>query len=148
MDARTISDQLRQVAGAPDFPGRSAELLDAWQFAKVGIESVEPILAFMETRPDIDFGAPGPLVHFVETFHGMGYEERLAASLQRKPTAVTVWMLNRLINGTQLVEARRKWIAMMRNTGNHVLADSRVRLQVAHFLERLSLVDGSDQPAL
>jgi len=148
MDVPTISDQLRQIAAAPDFPGRSAELLDAWQFAKVGIESVDPILAFMEAYPEIDFGAPGPLVHFVESFHGRGYEERLAASLQRKPTSMTAWMLNRLINGTQLVESRRGWIAMMRSAGNHVLADSSVRLRVAHFVERLSLADGSDPSAL
>jgi hypothetical protein len=144
MDVHPIFIQLDGIASAQDFQGCSARLVDSWRLVGVGVDSVEPILAFMETHPEIDFGAPGPIVHFVETFHGRGYEEHLAVSLQRQPTSMTVWMLKRLINGTQLVESRREWIAIMRNAHNHALADSSVRLLVAEFLERLSAADGSD----
>ena len=64
-------------------------------------DSVEPILKLMENNPDIDFGNPGPLVHFVETFYKKGYEEKLVESLKRQPTKHTVWMLNRIINGSE-----------------------------------------------
>ena len=62
------------------------------------LEAVESILELMEQNPNIDFGSPGPLVHFVEQFYGKGYEEKLVQSIQRLPTTHTVWMLNRIIN--------------------------------------------------
>ena len=30
----------------------------------------------MELNPGLDFGTPGPLVHFVEQFYGNGYEQK------------------------------------------------------------------------
>jgi hypothetical protein len=66
-----------------------------------GFDAVDRILSFMEDHPNFDFGCPGPLVHFVETFYKKGYEDRLCRSISRRPTPHTVWMLNRLINGSQ-----------------------------------------------
>ena len=59
------------------------------------LELVEAVLDFIGTHPDTDFGKPGELVHFVEHFSGRGYEELLAASVQRAPTAHNIWMLHR-----------------------------------------------------
>ena len=64
-------------------------------------ELVAPILEIIESNPDIDFGTPGDLVHFVEKFYKKGYEEKLISSLKRMPTVHTVWMLHRIINGTE-----------------------------------------------
>ena len=64
------------------------------------LDSVQPLLRLMERHPLTDFGSPGPIVHFVERFYKKGYEEELLLSLKRMPTLHTVWMLNRLINGT------------------------------------------------
>jgi hypothetical protein len=66
-----------------------------------GLDAVDRILSFMENHPHFDFGCPGPLVHFVETFYKKGYEDRLCQSIGRRPTRHTVWMLNRLINGSE-----------------------------------------------
>lgn len=41
-----------------------------------GIEAVEPLLQFMERHPLSDFGSPGSIVHFVETFYKQGYRRR------------------------------------------------------------------------
>ena len=38
---------------------------------------VEPILEIIESNPNVDFGMPGDLVHFVEKFYKKGYEELL-----------------------------------------------------------------------
>src|SRR5574338_93795 len=100
MTAKDIRDQLLRISTADDFAARSAELTDVWSSAGAGLETVEPVLQFMEEYPAIDFGMPGALVHFVERFYRKGYEEKLVESVQRKPTSVTVWMLNRVINGT------------------------------------------------
>ncbi|AZU62393.1 hypothetical protein [Neobacillus mesonae] len=64
-------------------------------------DAVEPILKLIEQNPDVDFGSPGQLVHFVEQFYGNGYEEKLVQSIQRSPTSHTIWMLNRIINGSE-----------------------------------------------
>jgi len=61
---------------------------------------------FMEEHPEIDYGTPGPLVHFLERFYKKGYEEQLVLSIRRKPTCHTIWMLNRLINGARAAYGR------------------------------------------
>jgi hypothetical protein len=66
MTSESISEQLEGIASAEDFPSSSAELTEAWSYADVGIESVEPILRFMEEHPGLDYGMPGALVHFIE----------------------------------------------------------------------------------
>lgn len=64
-------------------------------------ESVEALLRLIEDNPGVDFGAPGPFVHFVEKFYQRGYEDQLLASIRRAPNSHNLWMLNRLINGVE-----------------------------------------------
>lgn len=64
----------------------------------LGISAVEPLLLFMERHPLSDFGMPGAIVHSVEKFYKKGYEDLLIASVIRRPTVHTVWMLNRIKN--------------------------------------------------
>lgn len=52
----------------------------------------------MERHPLSDFGMPGAIVHYVEKFYKKGYEDLLIASVIRRPTVHTVWMLNRIKN--------------------------------------------------
>ena len=54
------------------------------------ITLVEKILLFMEEHPDIDYGMPGPLVHYVERYFLRGYEQLLYDSIKRKPTIHTL----------------------------------------------------------
>ena len=64
----------------------------------LGISAVEPLLLFMERHPLSDFGMPGAIVHYVEKFYKKGYEDLLIASVTRRPTLQTVWMINRIKN--------------------------------------------------
>jgi hypothetical protein len=99
------------------------------------LEDVTAILRVMEGNPEFDFGVPGPLVHFVETFYRKGYEAELLASLERRPTPHTVWMLNRIINDTNEPAAHRGYIAALRAAGRHAMATQRTRESVAEFLQ-------------
>jgi len=110
MTSKRISEQLRAIASAEDFATSTAGLTETWRAADVGVESVEPILRFMEEHPTLDYGMPGPLVHFVEEFHSNGHEEKLIESVSKNPTMVTVWMLNRVLNGTEDPAKRRPLI--------------------------------------
>ena len=138
MTAQEITDQLQQIASSDDFSGRSAELTQAWSSAGVGLEAVEPIMRFMEEHPAIDFGMPGPLVHFVERRYGKGYEEKLTASVERKPTSHTVWMLNRVINGTKQPDLKQRFIATMDRARFNPLSDQNAVQQANRFVERFS----------
>ena len=60
-------------------------------------EFLEPIFTLFEERPDDDFGAPGPLVHYIEKIED--YEKELMNSLNRKPTIQNLMVINRLLNG-------------------------------------------------
>jgi hypothetical protein len=132
-----VSDQLEQIVSADDFQVRSSDLTSAWAADGAGTETIEPILRFIEDHPGLDFGTPGSLVHFVERFHGMGYERKLLESIARKPTSHSVWMLNRLINGTQDPGLRRGHISAMEKAKQHLLADANVVRDAESFLRRL-----------
>lgn len=100
--------------------------------------SVEVILRFMEENPNLDLGAPGPLVHFVERFYGAGYEDKLLSSLSRRPTTHTVWMLHRVLNGTKGSRERDRLIDALRAAQSHPMADEQTKQQAARFLARLT----------
>ncbi len=84
-----------------DFLDRAEEIIEEIGENPNAFDAVEPILVLMENNPEVDYGTPGPLVHFVEGFYKNGYEEKLTDSLTRKPIKHTVWMLNRIINGSE-----------------------------------------------
>jgi len=70
------------------------------------LENVKRILTFMENHPDVDYGMPGPLVHYIERFFLNGYEELLYDSVKNNPTEHTLWMLNRIINSPKLINKK------------------------------------------
>src|SRR5258708_6628507 len=98
MTSKEVARQLKGIASADDFVNSSHELTEAWSTAEVGLECIQPILRFMEEHPHLEYGVPGPLVHFIETFCPIAqkeYEKKLIESVTRRPTMLTVWMLNR-----------------------------------------------------
>ena len=95
------------------------------------LDSVQPLLRLMERHPLTDFGSPGPIVHFVERFYKKGYEEELLLSLKRMPTLHTVWMLNRLINGTDQEEV---YLDLLKEISENVSYDKEIREEALHFL--------------
>jgi hypothetical protein len=113
MQPYEIEAGLSRVASADDLVSAQYDLTDSWIAAEAGIECVEPVLRFMEDHPDLDFGMPGPLVHFVERFHRTRYEAKLIESVERKPTSHTVWMLKRLLNGTHDTAERKRLVEIL-----------------------------------
>jgi hypothetical protein len=65
----------------------------------------------LERLDGADLGAPGPIVHFLESVGG--YEEELRRSLERKPTYYAIWMVNRILNGARGAP-RESWLEEMR----------------------------------
>jgi hypothetical protein len=87
-----LSEPLQEPDAAIDLADELADHPD-------GIRAVSLLLLLLEKNPNLDWGAPGAVVHAVERFFKRGYEALLLESLRRSPTGHTLWMANRLING-------------------------------------------------
>ena len=137
-----INYLLEGIAHTSDFESRSIDLVEDWESANIGFEAIEPILRFMEEHPSIEFGTPGALVHFVETFyrdHKDDYETKLLESVSRRPTSHTVWMLNRLINGTKIPNEKQRLVVAMTQAKQNPLVDPVALDEINRFLERLGV---------
>lgn len=108
-----VIHRLASIASDQHLTDEGYDLVQGWLDAGVGLAAVDPVLRFMEAHPDWNFGTPGPLVHFVERFHGQGYERELIASVERQPTSHTLWMLNRLINGERDGTSRARLLGLL-----------------------------------
>ena len=95
---------------------------------------IEWILHFMEEKPKIDYGMPGPLVHFMEKKYKKGYEKLLLESIKRKPTEHTVWMLNRILNDVNL-EDRNVYMDVLKAIVKDSKYDEELRSLAKEFLE-------------
>jgi len=85
----------------------------------------------MERLSDSELGTPGSLVHTMEK-HAGSYEDLLAASVSRKPTALTVWMVNRIL--TDPTKDRDKWMEVLTVAVDHPAAAQVTREQARRFI--------------
>jgi len=97
-----------------DFTESLCEIRDELEETKNNFEAIEPILQLIECNEDIEYGGPGPLAHFMESYYKNGYEEQLIKSIERKPTEYTLHLLHRLINNEDDPN-HKKYLAIMRN---------------------------------
>ena len=72
--------------------------VDAMEASPQPFDLVAPILELIANHPEVDFGSPGELVHFVEKFYHQGYEDLLLESVLKSPTVYNIWMLHRCYN--------------------------------------------------
>ena len=74
------------------------EIVDAMEAYPQPFDLVDPVLDFISKHPEVDFGSPGYLVHFVERFYHQGYEDLLMEVVGKNPTLHNIWMLHRCFN--------------------------------------------------
>ena len=74
------------------------EIVDAMEAYPQPFDLVDPVLDFISKHPEVDFGSPGYLVHFVERFYHQGYEDLLMEVVGKKPILHNIWMLHRCCN--------------------------------------------------
>jgi len=138
INPQDVIDALMGIRNSESFPDSSQDLTAKWVSAGGDVSTVEAILRFMEDNPSIDYGIPGPLVHYVETFYGNGYEDLLIESVKRNPTTHTIWMLNRVINGTKNIPRRQLLIETMMQAAKHPAIDKVTVERIKHFVSRLT----------
>lgn len=89
---------VHETGNQDEFVVTANEIRDELEIMENSFDAIEPILKLVERSPDVDYGGPGPLAHFMETYYKKGYEELLLRSIERKPTEYTLYLLHRLIN--------------------------------------------------
>ncbi len=96
-----------------------------------GVACIPAMVDVMERLDHADLGSPGPLVHTIEGWPGQ-YEELLADSLQRKPTPLTVWMVNRILN--RQPDNANIWLDLLRSVRDHPAASPAAKADAEGFL--------------
>lgn len=141
MAKEEIASQLELLPKDEHFESHSRQLVQRWLAADIRSEAVEPVLRFMEEHPELDYGSPGPLVSFIERSFGAGgterrlYEEAVLESIQRLPTAHTVWLLNRIINVTEQPEVKGRYLEALAKAFENPKTDTFARGEIAEFLK-------------
>ena len=121
------------VPGGPDEnDARLSEIFDGFRTLPDRDRGVPAIFALLERCVGAELGTPGPIVHELEAI--AGYETALRESVARLPTALGVWMVNRILNSRPDSAARASWMQLLELASRHPLADDWVREDAARFL--------------
>lgn len=95
---------------------------------------MDPLFRILEKNSDFDFGMPGQIVHTLEKHYKKGLEEELFKSLNRKPTFYTLWMLNRIINGTSDAKEKEGYMEMLKSILKMEISDY-LKKQAQHLID-------------
>lgn len=133
------------VGSSDDFDSleQIRELTGLLRMNNDGYLACEHLIYLLERHPDVEFGTPGEPVHTLEKFPGY-YEAFLYQSLERQPTEMTVWMLNRIINAETDIEKENELLNKLKNCLNHPLASDLTKETTLDFLKRQTNYE--DQP--
>ena len=97
-------------------------------------QAVPLLFDWFEAHAGMFVGSPGAFVHFIE--EKLDFFPLLLASLARKPTGITVWMVNRIANAATSAPEVQPWIDVLQAALAHPLADEECRDDAQHFLQR------------
>lgn len=96
-----------------DGPDRLYELTEELMTLPQPERGAPALFDVMERMPDADLGSPGPLVHTLERMRGH-YERELVESINRRPSPLAIWMVNRILNVTRVPEQRQFYMDLLR----------------------------------
>jgi hypothetical protein len=113
---------------------RLKELTDALTSIPDAEKAIPEMFSVMERLPDVDLGSPGPLVHTMERWRG-GYEHELVNSVRRRPSTLSVWMVNRILNTDLPDDTRRSYMSLLNEAATHPTASETVREDARRFIE-------------
>ncbi|HKD26342.1 MAG TPA: hypothetical protein VKC66_10615 [Xanthobacteraceae bacterium] len=112
---------------------RVVEIFTGFRSIRQRARGMPAIFSLLERFPDGEFGSPGPLVEEFEAIPD--YLPLLRDSLRRRPTHLTVWMVNRLLNTKLSNDHREAWLSELRAAFEHPLASEPTRKLAEEFLD-------------
>ncbi|MBD5493371.1 MAG: hypothetical protein HDR12_03040 [Lachnospiraceae bacterium] len=128
-----LINEMEEQIDSDDFEEVQEKCMFEIENEDLGISVVEPLLLFMERHPLSDFGMPGAIVHHVEQFYKKGYEDLLIASVTRRPTLHTVWMINRIKNAG---ENSDKYVKVLNDILERQDVEEEIKNSVKDFLSK------------
>lgn len=132
----TIAEKLRNAPASCDgLVDYLTSILDDADEAEVGELTFSEAFLLIERNAGAHLGNPGPLVHFLERFYPR-YCGHLVESVRRCPTAHTLWMLNRILNGSPSEQDRATFVRLLASVAADRNADAELQEQARGFWER------------
>ena len=134
MTISEILDEISQISFEYDEAdnGQMYEICDHIEKLENPREILPHLFSWFEKFSEYDVGSPGPFVHFIEERND--YHEFLLESILRKPTIITLWMVNRLVNGAKNDGDREKWLQVLKDCCANHLADEDIRQSATEYL--------------
>lgn len=126
-----LLQEIEELVGSDDFEYDMEEKMRLIESEGAGIETVIPLLRIMERHPLDDFGMPGGMVHFIESFDPE-YECFLVESLKRRPALHTVWMLNRCMNSNF---RKNEYIDLLKEINSRDDVEKEIRSSAQEFID-------------
>ncbi len=105
------------------------ESIDNIKSAGYGLNAVGGLLSLLERHPEVWFGDPGAIVHFIEQF-SPDYEILLLESVKRSPSFTTIFMVNRCINAR-----KNEYINVLKDVADRTDIHEYVREQTKAFID-------------
>ncbi|MEN3308589.1 MAG: hypothetical protein V7603_4791 [Micromonosporaceae bacterium] len=90
------------------------------------------LFSLLERLDSVDLGSPGPAVHTLEGRAWPGYRNLLAESVRRKPTPLTLWMVNRVLNASPPDAA--DWLALLAHAAEAPGVSAEAAAEARQFL--------------
>lgn len=134
MSIPKILDEISQISfenGEADIE-KMYEICDHIERLEHPREIIPHLFSWFENFSSYDVGSPGPFVHFIEESND--YHEFLLESISRKPTEITLWMVNRLLNSDRNISNRDAYLQVLKNCLTNPLADEDVRQSAIDYL--------------
>ena len=110
------------------------QIEDLKSIGNVDLDVIDKLLHLFEKNLNFEFGSPGELTHYLESFYKHGYEEKLIESIQRIPTEHTLWMLHRIINGSSNQE-KEIYLKILKSIYSDKSIDQKIRTIAKEFYE-------------
>ena len=110
-------------------------ILEGFESVPGAARVVPAMFSLMERFPGACLGTPGPLVHSIESLGINQYEPLLIKSVQRQPTELNVWMVNRILNSALPLEHRQVLLDLMRSVGGYPKCPPQVAKLAQEFLD-------------
>ena len=113
---------------------RLYKLTDAVLKLSAPESAIPEMFSLMERMPDTELGSPGPLVHTLEAIPG--YEQYLIDSVRKKPSLLSVWMVNRILNSPITRDRHFFWMTLLQESVDRPDLPKSVREDAEQFLTR------------
>lgn len=129
----SYKEQLKRAIVKEDFY-ETNDILEEIYNCNEGEEYIQYLINFMRDNPMIDYGMPGPVVHFIEKYPQDKYKIFLLSALNEKPNCHLLWMLNRITNIANESD-RKKYIEVFRIISERKDIDEVIRNDAKGFYE-------------